>query len=343
MQRKISSKEKVIIAGCGELFELLRELKNKNKLKLNILTFISDLHVLRDNCLSVIYVGGFEKKQLKDLKEKSNYVVNMSLSYYDRLVCNDLSIPNDDFTKYIKIKNGIYYPVIKRLCDIFVSLFGLIISLPIMLIVSLLVRIKLGSPVVFSQARPGKYEKVFKVYKFRSMTNATDANGELLPDNKRITKFGLLLRSTSLDELPQLFSILKGHMSLIGPRPQSFENVYFMNAKERMRHVVTPGLTGYSQVNGRNAIPWDEKIQYDLDYIKHGITFYGDMKIFFKTIKKVIFRNDITQEGSVSTESVGEFKLRTKQITEKQYLEKHYESKSWIEDMVDSTCKSYMK
>lgn len=182
----------------------------------------------------------------------------------------------------------------------------------------------MGTPIVFSQKRPGKNSRTIKIYKFRSMTNEKDEDGFLLPDSERMTKFGTFLRSTSLDELPQLFSILKGDMSLIGPRPQSYENYWFMNEEQRKRQVVVPGLTGLAQINGRNAITWDKKLDYDLEYVRK-ITFCGDVKIFFKTIVYVLKREDITFEGSVTTETVGEFLLRTGQITKAEYDEKFKE------------------
>lgn len=310
MSRCIGKREEVVALGHGEIFELLSDLATKNRLNLKINSFCDNLDSL-DTSFPIVYVGGCSEEELTKLKNAGARLVNMSHEYTDRVLAEKLSIPSESFTRYVKVKNGIYYPVIKRMIDFILALVGIIVSSPIMLVTAILVRIKLGSPIVFSQVRPGKYEKNFRVYKFRSMTNARDENGELLPDDQRMTRFGAILRSTSLDELPQLFSILKGHMSLIGPRPQSFENVYFMNARQRMRHCVTPGLTGYSQVNGRNAIPWDEKIQFDLDYIDDGISFWEDLKILFKTVKIVLMRKDITQSGSVSTESVGEFLVRT--------------------------------
>ena len=215
----------------------------------------------------------------------------------------------------------IYSSYVKRSLDFFIALIGIIITSPIMMIVAILVKTKLGSPIVFSQKRPGKNEKTINIHKFRSMTDAKDSNGYLLPDDQRMTKFGKFLRSTSLDELPQLFSILKGDMSLIGPRPQSYENVLFMTKEQRKRHTVTPGLTGLAQINGRNAITWDKKLEYDLKYIDN-ITFLGDLKIFFHTITYVLKREDITSEGNVTTETVGQFLLRTNQITQKEYDEK---------------------
>lgn len=321
----------IIVLGRGELFDLLKDLLGNNQLKDKIVSFCDKTDSL-DSSLPIAYGGGCSEEELTAFKNAGTRIVNLSHECSDRVLAEKLSIPSESFTRYVKVKKGIYYPVIKRMIDFILALVGIIVSSPIMLVTAILVRIKLSSPVVFSQVRPGKFEKNFRVYKFRSMTNARDENGELLPDDQRMTRFGAILRSTSLDELPQLFSILKGHMSLIGPRPQSFENVYFMNARQRMRHCVTPGLTGYSQVNGRNAIPWDEKIQFDLDYIDDGISFWKDLKIFFKTVKIVLMRKDITQAGSVSTESVGEFLVRTGKLNHTQLRKLHEEASCWIRD-----------
>lgn len=331
MLREFSRRTAIIVLGRGELFDLLKDLSGNNQLKVKIVSFCDKVCSL-DTSLPIAYVGGCSEEELTALENAGVRLVNMSHEYSDRVLAEKLSIPSDSFTRYVKVKKGIYYPVIKRMIDFILALVGIIVSSPIMMVTVILVRFKLGSPIVFSQVRPGKYEKNFRVYKFRSMTNARDENGELLPDDQRMTRFGAILRSTSLDELPQLFSILRGHMSLIGPRPQSFENVYFMDARQRMRHCVTPGLTGYSQVNGRNAIPWDEKIQFDLDYIDDGISFWEDLKILFKTVKIVLMRKDITQAGSVSTESVGEFLVRTGKLNYTQFRKLHEEACCWIRD-----------
>ena len=174
-----------------------------------------------------------------------------------------------------------YRKYIKRLLDIIISLTALILLFPVMLIIAILVRIKLGSPVIFKQERPGKDEKIFKLYKFRSMSDKKDENGNLLPDEKRLTKFGRILRATSLDELPELINILKGEMSLIGPRPLAVCYLPYYNEKEKHRHDVRPGLTGLAQINGRNALNWDDRFAYDIQYIEN-ITFLNDMKILFQ-------------------------------------------------------------
>ncbi len=198
-------------------------------------------------------------------------------------------------------KKSIYEKYIKRILDFTLSLIALICLSPILLIVAILVRIKLGSPVIFKQKRPGKDEKIFTLYKFRTMTDEKDDNGDLLPDSQRLTKFGKFLRSTSLDELPELINIIKGEMAIVGPRPLLVKYLPLYNEKQKHRHDVRPGLTGYAQVNGRNAISWEEKFEDDLKYIE-SITLVNDIKIILKTIKKVIKRNDISQENNATIE-----------------------------------------
>ncbi len=200
-----------------------------------------------------------------------------------------------------------YKKIIKRFLDILISLFGLIILSPVFLIVAILVRIKLGSPVFFKQERPGKDEKIFKLYKFRSMSDKKDENGKLLPDKERLTRFGKILRSTSLDELPELFNILKGDMSLIGPRPLAVSYLPYYNEKEKHRHDVRPGLTGLAQINGRNALNWEERFKYDIEYVNN-ITFMNDIKIFFKTFIKVLKKEDIVVRGTGNTIDFDEYR-----------------------------------
>ncbi len=195
----------------------------------------------------------------------------------------------------IKRKRTIYEVVFKRQLDFFLSLISIVVLSPVMLIVAILVRIKLGGPVLFKQPRPGKNEKIFNMYKFRSMTNERDENGNLLPDEDRLTKFGKFLRSTSLDELPGLFSIFTGKMSIVGPRPLLVQYLPLYNEEQRKRHLVRPGLTGLAQVNGRNAISWQAKFDLDVKYLQK-ITFFGDVKIIFKTAFKVFRRSDISSD-----------------------------------------------
>ena len=194
-----------------------------------------------------------------------------------------------------------YRKYIKRLLDFILSLFAIIILSPVLLIVALLIRIKLGSPVIFKQKRPGLNEKIFTLYKFRTMTDAKDEQGNLLPDEIRLTKFGKLLRSTSLDELPELFNILKGDMAIVGPRPLLVRYLPLYNEHQKHRHDVRPGFTGYAQCNGRNAISWEEKFDLDVYYTKN-LTLFMDIKIIIKTIKIVLFREGISSETSVTME-----------------------------------------
>lgn len=185
-----------------------------------------------------------------------------------------------------------YRRYIKRLLDFVLSLIAIIILSPIYILVAILVKIKLGSPVIFTQERPGKDEKIFKMYKFRSMTNETDENGDLLPDDVRLTKFGKLLRSTSLDELPELFNILKGDMSIVGPRPLLVKYLPLYNDFQKHRHDVKPGLTGLAQTNGRNETTWEKRFEYDVQYSQN-ISFINDVKIIIATIKIVLNHNGI--------------------------------------------------
>lgn len=187
---------------------------------------------------------------------------------------------------------GPYEKYIKRPMDALLSGFALIVLSPILLVTAILVRVKLGSPVLFTQDRPGRDEKIFKLYKFRTMTDQRDDKGNLRPDADRLTKFGSRLRSTSLDELPELFNILKGDMAIIGPRPLLIRYLPVYTDEERHRHDVRPGLTGLAQVNGRNLVKWDRRLAYDVEYVNN-ITFWGDVKIFFDTIQKVIKHENV--------------------------------------------------
>ena len=218
-----------------------------------------------------------------------------------------------------------YAKVWKRVLDIILSMSALIVLSPVMLVTAILVRTKLGSPVIFCQPRPGKDEKIFKLYKFRSMTDERDENGELLPDDVRLTKFGKLLRSTSLDELPELWNILKGDMSIVGPRPQLVRDMVFMTPQQRKRHSVRQGLTGLAQVNGRNNISWEEKIQWDLVYVEK-ISFWEDIKIVVRTFGKVFFRSDINEEGHATAEDLGDYLLRIHKVSEAVYTQKQGEA-----------------
>lgn len=192
---------------------------------------------------------------------------------------------------------GIYSRFIKRILDILISGVVLLLFWWVFVILALIVRVNLGAPVLFTQDRPGKDGKIFKLYKFRSMSNAKDKDGNLLPDKDRLSKFGKLLRSTSLDELPELFNMLKGDMSLIGPRPLLVKYLEHYNEFENRRHEVRPGLTGLAQVSGRNAATWKERFQKDIEYVDH-VSFGLDVKIFFLTIKKIFVREGIEYQGT---------------------------------------------
>ncbi|MGV2444986.1 UNVERIFIED_CONTAM: sugar transferase [Bacillus sp. ATCC 13368] len=194
-----------------------------------------------------------------------------------------------------------YRRFIKRAMDFILSLIAIVILSPILLVVALLVRVKLGSPVLFKQKRPGLNEDVFLMYKFRTMTDERDEHGELLPDNVRLTRFGRLLRSTSLDELPELFNILRGDMSIVGPRPLLVQYLPIYNDHQKRRHEVRPGLSGLAQVNGRNAISWENKFNLDVEYVDN-VSFIGDWKIIFLTIKKVFVREGINSEVAATME-----------------------------------------
>lgn len=198
-------------------------------------------------------------------------------------------------------KKSLYEMFIKRCLDIVLSLIGIVILSPIILVVSILVRTKLGSPILFKQRRPGLNEKIFTMYKFRTMTDKKDDKGNLLDDSERLTKFGKLLRATSLDELPELINILKGDMSIVGPRPLLIQYLDLYNPHQKRRHEVRPGLTGHAQINGRNTISWEEKFDLDVDYVD-GINFFRDMKIIILTIKKVFVREGINSDTSATME-----------------------------------------
>lgn len=189
----------------------------------------------------------------------------------------------------------------KRILDLLISLIAIIILLPVFIIVAILIKIKLGSPVIFIQKRPGLNEEIFSMYKFRTMTNDKDLNGKLLSDAERLTRFGKVLRSLSIDELPELFNILKGDMSLVGPRPLLIEYLKLYSTEQRVRHSVKPGLTGLAQINGRNSITWEEKFNLDIEYTKK-ITFIKDVEIIFLTVKKVLIRDGINSNTSETME-----------------------------------------
>ena len=193
----------------------------------------------------------------------------------------------------VRVSKGIYRRFLKRPMDFILSLMAIIVLSPVLIIVGVLVRVKLGSPVLFKQKRPGLNEKIFTMYKFRTMTDEKDENGELFPDSVRLTKFGRMLRSTSLDELPELFNILNGDMSIVGPRPLLERYLPYYTDTEKLRHTVRPGLSGLAQINGRNNLDWDSRLGLDVEYVQD-ITFFLDLNIILKTFFKAIKREDIT-------------------------------------------------
>ena len=208
---------------------------------------------------------------------------------------------------------GFYETYIKRLLDIVLAGLALLLLSPLMLIVAILVRCKLGAPVIFCQERPGKNEKIFRLYKFRTMTDEYDAFGEPLPDEMRLTPFGQFLRSTSLDELPELWNIFKGDMSLVGPRPLLVEYLPYYTDDEQHRHDVMPGLTGLAQINGRNNLTWEQKFAYDLTYVQN-ISFSTDTHIFFTTFLKVIRRNDVQTNTHFSEGNLAQIRAESLDI-----------------------------
>lgn len=242
---------------------------------------------------------------------------------------------NQSSAKAIKPPGRLYNLLWKRLLDIILSAAALALLSPVLLIISLLVLAQMKPPVLFSQVRPGRkdaggQERLFTLYKFRTMTNTRDAGGKLLPDADRLTGFGKLLRNTSLDELPELWNILKGDMSFIGPRPQLVRDMVFMSQAQRQRHTVRPGLSGLAQINGRNDIPWEDKLAYDLQYIQKQ-SFLLDIKIFLMTLLKVFKAEDISQEGMATAEDLGDYLLQSGKITQDEYTLRQQEALSLLE------------
>ena len=223
-----------------------------------------------------------------------------------------------------------YANCVKRILDFFCALAAICCLSPLLVALTILGAVKMKGNPFFTQPRPGKDEKIFKLVKFRTMTNEKDASGKLLPDDVRLTAYGKFLRSTSLDELPELFNILKGDMAVIGPRPQLVRDMVFMTPEQRKRHTVRQGLSGLAQINGRNAVTWETKIAYDLEYIKN-ITFLGDVKIILTTLNKAfIKRSDITEENCDTATDLGDYLLANGRITREEYDRGQEEAKRLI-------------
>lgn len=237
----------------------------------------------------------------------------------------------------LKRKIGFYEKYIKRLLDILCSGAAIIVFCWLYVIIAIMVRVKLGKPVLFKQPRPGMVnlktgnERIFNMYKFRTMTDERDEKGKLLPDEVRLTKFGRMLRATSLDELPEAFNILKGDMSVVGPRPQLVRDMVFMSDTQRMRHTAKPGLSGLAQVNGRNAVSWEDKIKWDLKYIEK-VSFVGDIKIVWQTFKKVFVRSNITESNEETdvTLDYGDALLREGKVSKEEYDAKQAEARQLL-------------
>lgn len=239
----------------------------------------------------------------------------------------------------IQRKQSFYEKYVKRALDIVCSLLAIGVFWWLYAIIAIIVRIKMGSPVIFKQPRPGMIdpktgrERIFDMYKFRSMTNEKDSNGNLLPDEQRLPAFGKMLRATSLDELPEAFNILKGEMSVIGPRPQLVRDMVFMTDKQRMRHTAKPGLSGLAQVMGRNAISWEDKLDWDLKYIKR-ISFLGDLKIILLTVKKVFIRKNMTESTDEIevTDDYGDSLLKRGAVSQEKYDELQAYARKLLEE-----------
>lgn len=223
-----------------------------------------------------------------------------------------------------------YAKYFKRLIDFVLSLIAIIVLSPVLLILIVVGAIAMGGNPFFVQPRPGKDEKIFKLIKFRTMDNRKDKDGNLLPDDVRLNKYGRILRSTSLDELPELFNILVGDMSIVGPRPLLVRDMVFMTAEQRKRHTIRSGLTGLAQVNGRNNITWEQKLAYDLQYVNGGITFINDIKIILQTVGKVLKRSDTVREGTVSDLDFGDWLVAEGKVDKAVYDRKQAEAKKLL-------------
>lgn len=238
--------------------------------------------------------------------------------------------------KFFRKPTGIYERFIKRPLDCFLSCGAAIVLSPVFLYLIIAGAINMKGNPFFTQDRPGRIdpntgkERIFKLIKFRSMTNEKDDNGNLLPDEKRLKKYGKKLRASSLDELGELISIIKGDMAVVGPRPQLVKDMVFMSDEQRKRHMVRQGLTGLAQCNGRNGLAWDDKLQYDIDYIENGITFIGDVKIIYKTVEKVFKKEGITMDNMATAADYGDFLLSEGRVSESEYAQKQIEAKEYV-------------
>ena len=238
--------------------------------------------------------------------------------------------------KYYRKPTGVYERFIKRPLDCFLSCGAAIVLSPVLLYLIIAGAINMKGNPFFTQDRPGRVdprtgkERIFKLIKFRSMTNEKDENGDLLPDEKRLKSYGKHLRASSLDELGELLNIIKGDMSIVGPRPQLVRDMVFMSDEQRKRHTVRQGLTGLAQCNGRNGLSWDNKLQYDIDYIENGITFMGDVKIIFKTVEKVFKKEGITQDNMATAADYGDYLLDIGRVDKEEYDRKQQEAKEYV-------------
>lgn len=239
-------------------------------------------------------------------------------------------------TKFFRKPTGIYERFIKRPLDCFLSCGAATVLSPILIYLIIAGAINMKGNPFFTQNRPGRIdprtgkERVFKLIKFRSMTNEKDANGNLLPDDQRLGTYGKALRASSCDELGELFNIIKGDMSVVGPRPQLVRDMVFMTPEQRKRHTVRQGLTGLAQCNGRNGLSWDNKLQYDIDYIENGITFIGDTKIIIQTVEKVFKKEGITEDNMATAADYGDYLLSEGRVSESEYAQKQQEAKEYV-------------
>lgn len=238
--------------------------------------------------------------------------------------------------KFFRKPTGIYERFIKRPLDCFLSCGATIVLSPVLLYLIIAGAINMKGNPFFTQDRPGRIdprtgrERIFRLIKFRSMTNEKDADGNLLPDDQRLKSYGKRLRASSLDELGELLNIIKGDMAVVGPRPQLVRDMVFMSAEQRKRHTVRQGLTGLAQCNGRNGLSWENKLQYDIDYIENGITFMGDAKIIFQTVEKVFKKEGITQDNMATAADYGDFLLSEGRVSESEYAQKQQEAKEYV-------------